>query len=154
MFDHEKLDVYQLSLKFVTWVYQLAKKLSGLNRHARDQLVRSSQSITQNIAEGNGKRSLVDRQRYFEISRGSAFECAATLDILYCCEAITSEERLTGKQLLHRIVCMLSKMTQRSNQVREKILPYITENYDYEHRYAEHEHRCAEHEYKTSGKQF
>ncbi len=35
-----------------------------------------------NIAEGNGKRGPKDRARYFEIGRGSAFECAAIADVL------------------------------------------------------------------------
>ncbi|MBW1788912.1 MAG: four helix bundle protein, partial [Deltaproteobacteria bacterium] len=37
------------------WGYRLAKRLQGADRHARDQLLRASQSIPQNIAEGNGK---------------------------------------------------------------------------------------------------
>ncbi len=36
--------------------------------------------IANNIAEGNGKRSLPDRCRYLDIARGSALECAACLD--------------------------------------------------------------------------
>ena len=35
-----------------------------------------------NIAEGNGKRSLKDRARFFDIARGSSFECAAIQDVL------------------------------------------------------------------------
>lgn len=55
MFDHEKLDVYRVAIKFVTWSYQLCKRLKGADRHARDQLLRASHSIPLNIAEGNGK---------------------------------------------------------------------------------------------------
>jgi len=76
-FGHEKLDVYQLSLKYVSVAYELSKKLKAHNRHARDQLLRASQSIPLNIAEGNGKTSNGDRRRYFEIARGSALECSA-----------------------------------------------------------------------------
>ena len=83
------------------------------NRHARDQLLRASQSIPQNIAEGNGKRSGPDRRRFFGIARGSALECASVLDILLVCEAITIVEVNTGKGMLHRIVSMLTRMTER-----------------------------------------
>lgn len=112
IFDHEKLDVYRISIDFTAWSFNLAKTLSGQNRHARDQLLRASQSIPQNIAEGNGKRSMKDRKRFFEIARGSAMESASILDTLLACHSIPENESHSGKKLLHRIVSMLSKMTE------------------------------------------
>jgi hypothetical protein len=45
-FDHEKLDVYQLELKFLTWVTQFLADLSGPSlaqtRELREQLDRAS----------------------------------------------------------------------------------------------------------------
>jgi len=52
---HEKLDVYRLSIDYVAWVYEQSAALTGIDRHARDQWLRASQSIPLNIAEGNGK---------------------------------------------------------------------------------------------------
>jgi len=112
-FDHEKLDVYQVSLQFVVWTFKLYAGLTGPNRHPRDQILRASQSITQNIAEGNGKRSIADRKRFFQIARGSALECSSILDILTACGAIHSDQTLTGRQMLFRIVSRLSKMTEK-----------------------------------------
>ena len=89
-FDHEKLDVYRLSIDYVSFSFQIAKQLSGANRHARDQWLRAAQSIPLNIAEGNGKQSLKDKNRFFEIARGSALECAAIHDILLKCPSIES----------------------------------------------------------------
>ena len=66
MFGHERLDVYKLSLQYVKWVYEIEKRLTGKHRHAKDQLLRASQSIPSNIAEGNGKSSYKDRSRFFE----------------------------------------------------------------------------------------
>jgi four helix bundle protein len=129
-FDHEKLDVYRVALECVAWSFDLCKRLSGTNRHARDQLLRSSQSVPQNIAEGNGKRSLADRQRFFEIARGSALESAASLDILAVCGAISIDEADAGKRVLHRIVSMLTRMTEREPRVREAGGEY---EHDYEH---------------------
>lgn len=60
----------------------LMKSLSGMDRHARNQWLRAAQSIPPNIGEGNSKRSLKDRARFFDTARGSAFECAAIQDIL------------------------------------------------------------------------
>jgi hypothetical protein len=74
-FDHERLDVYRLSIDCVAFSYRIAKGLTGINRPDRDQWLRAAQSIPLNIAEGNGKQSLKDKNRYFEIARGSALAC-------------------------------------------------------------------------------
>jgi len=83
-FDHEKLDVYRLSIEFQRWVGPLIE--AGLGKGARlsaaKHLDEASTSISNNIAEGNGKRSAADRCRYLDIARGSALECAACLDVL------------------------------------------------------------------------
>ena len=109
-FGHEKLDVYRAALAYVNFVYQLAEGLKGHNRHARDQLLRASQSIPLNIAEGNGRRGSADRRRFFAIARGSALECAATQDVLQIGGALSPNENEKGKQLLVRNVSMLSKL--------------------------------------------
>ena len=112
MFGHEKLYVYQAALQYVAHFYELADRLKGHHRHARDQLLRASQSIPLDIAEGNGKSSPADRRRYFEIARGSALECAAIQDVLQVGRAITADEKVQGKELLDRIVAMLMKLCQ------------------------------------------
>ena len=124
MFDHERLHVYQVSLQFVAWVFERASHLRGIFRHARDELIRASQSIPRNIAEGNGKRSLPDRKRFFEIARGSALECAAVLDELNTMKAFEDAETNEGKELLHRIVSMLTKMTEPADMIREDVTGY------------------------------
>ncbi|MCP5100239.1 MAG: four helix bundle protein [Chloroflexi bacterium] len=109
-FGHEKLDVYRLSLEYVEHIYQLSVRLKGNHRHARDQILRASQSIPLNIAEGNGRRQPADRRRFFDIARGSALECAATQDVLQVGLGISEVENRKGKQLLLRIVNMLTKL--------------------------------------------
>ena len=81
LFDHEKLEVYQLELQFLTWVTglpnELRKKRNPALREVIDQLDRASLSALLNTAEGDGKRSTRQRARYFGDARGSATECAA-----------------------------------------------------------------------------
>jgi len=144
-FDHEKLNVYRASIEFVAWVTDLLDELSGDHRNARQQLIRSSQSIPLNIAEGNGKRAAADRRRFFEIARGSSMESAATLDVLVCSRACSKERVDAGKTLLMRIVSMLSKMTETMPAgARENGAEYSERgSSDYEHDYEqeqEHEH--------------
>jgi four helix bundle protein len=141
MFDHERLHVYQVSLEFVAWVFERTDRLKGHFRHARDELIRASQSIPRNIAEGNGKRSLPDRGRFFEIARGPALECAAVLDQLYVMKAFDAAESKAGKLLLQRIVSMLTKMTEPTDQIREDQAEYrLKSDAQDEERVADYEH--------------
>ena len=72
-----------------------------------DQIDRSSTSIPLNIAEGTGKFTVKDKNRYYDIARGSAVESAACLDVLLKRNRITIEENVKGKELLFEIVSML-----------------------------------------------
>ena len=53
---------------------------------------------------------LEDRARYYEYSRGSAMECGALFDALRVMELLDEPTHTEGKQLLVRVVSMLSKM--------------------------------------------
>jgi four helix bundle protein len=123
-FGHEQLDVYRISLEYVGWAYRLANRLQGIDRHARDQMLRASQSIPLNIAEGNGRGTDADRRRFFEFARGSALECAAIQDILVVCKVIEASERVNGKEMLVRIISMLTKLGKCQHGTREDCSVY------------------------------
>jgi len=122
--DHEKLDVYKVSLNFASWAYCCCKNLKGLDRHARDQLIRASQSIVLNIAEGCGRETSKDKIHFLRISAGSTRECGAILDILYQSEVIDFDSWSHGKGLLLRILSMLKKFQQHFHNVNEDELEY------------------------------
>ncbi|PKL43593.1 MAG: four helix bundle protein [Candidatus Riflebacteria bacterium HGW-Riflebacteria-2] len=130
-FDHEKLDVYRIAIEMTAWMFDMSRTVKEMSRHTKDQMIRAAQSVPLNIAEGNGKRSVADRCRFFEIARGSALECAAVLDILFACKAIAADQVNHGKTLLFRIVSMLTRMID-GGSVREEPV-----DYDYAH-----EHDC------------
>jgi four helix bundle protein len=117
MFDHEKLDVYQLELQFIAWVANLLEEVSksAKRRTAEvcDQLDRASLSALLNTAEGNGKRQRQVRAEFFDDARGSATECAGCLDALVTKRAATEKRILDGKRLLVRIVSILCALVDR-----------------------------------------
>jgi four helix bundle protein len=123
-----QLDVYRVSIRYVTWAYQGAKSLKGIDRPARGRLLRAAQSIPLNIAEGDGQGTNADRRRFFEIARGSALECASIQDCLEACEGLAAAQDAQGKAMLTRIVPMLPTPGQRRHEVRENSGPY--ESYD------------------------
>lgn len=126
-FDHEKLNVYQEAIRFVVWTSEILdavpKRLAVHN-----QLDRASTSIPLNIAEGNGKYTSPDRCRFFDISRGSALECAACLDVLFAKNVISGEIALEGKEILKSVVSMLVGLirSNSSDRVYEGGVEYRT----------------------------
>ena len=134
-FDHEKLEVYQLELAFVTWLTPiLAKVKSGTTTRTAeviDQLDRASLSALLNTAEGNGRRQRQARAKFLDDARGSATECAACLDALVAKKLCSAEEVTEGKELLLRIVSILTKLVERFDQrLNEEKGSYGTEDED------------------------
>ena len=95
----------------------LSALLEGTGRlgDVKDQLDRASTSIPLNIAEGNGKYTLKDRCRFFDIAHGSALECAAGFDILVAKGKLTADQIRPGKERLQRIVRMLMGLIKRNS---------------------------------------
>lgn len=121
MFDHEKLKVYQRALDFVEWVSKLKIKQVKPKPKVIEHLDDASTSIVLNIAEGNGKYSSKDRCNYFDISRGSALESAAALDVLLRKTLISESDNLEGKGILKDVISMLVGLIKsNSNRVYEK----------------------------------
>ncbi len=141
LFDHDRLDVYRLSIEYAANAFDTSRCLSGLHRHARDQWLRAAQSIPLNTAEGNRKRSLKDRARFLDIARGSALECAAIQDVLVVSGGLNRELSFELKSQLGRIVAMLTRMAMKFDGVSETLDEYTWGgDYEHEHRDAEHEH--------------
>jgi four helix bundle protein len=115
--DHEKLDVYQTSLEFITWTVPLLENLpAGVS--VRNQLDRASTSIPLNIAEGNGKFTSADRCRFFDHARGSALESAACLDVMVAKGFVATDVIQPGKTMLVSIVSMLFGLIRANSDSR------------------------------------
>ena len=118
--DHEKLGVYRLPVKFIAWVSDLLEETKSDGRRqtteVRDHLNRASLSALLNTAEGNGKRAGRIRAKFFDDARGSSTECAACLDALVAMGCCNRERIETGKEMLLRVVSMLTKLVDRFSE--------------------------------------
>ena len=81
MFDFQKFDVYQKAKILVVDAGKLRSEMH-FDKTISDQLRRACTSILLNIAEGSSRFTNRDRKNFLVISRGSAFECVAILDLL------------------------------------------------------------------------
>jgi len=112
MIDHEKLDVYKVSIEFMAIAINIADNIPRGYSSLADQLKRAAWSIPLNIAEGCGKNRINDKKRFYAIARGSAMECAAIIDVCQVLKIDNKNSFKQGKSLLTRVVSMLTKLNQ------------------------------------------
>ena len=91
---------------------ELAARIPPGNGGLRDQLRRAALSIPLNIAEGSGRGMGQNRdaRRFYGMARGSALECAAVMDALEALGLLATQEVLVPRELLERIVSMLTRL--------------------------------------------
>src|SRR5207247_2001210 len=111
MFGFQQLDVYRCAVTFLGEVAPLAEKMPRGYAALGDQLRRAALSVPLNIAEGNGRLSGHATQHY-TIARGSALECAAIVDACEVLGFASPAELASLRELLWRIVSMLTKMSR------------------------------------------
>ena len=110
LFDHERLEVYQVGRTYNREVRTVLEEVPRGNAESKDNLKRSSKSITRNIAEGSGKWRIPDKVHYYHIARASATECAASLDELVDFALVPEDRIQKSKEILSRVVAMLIAM--------------------------------------------
>lgn len=104
----EEMEVWQSSIELCTEVYQITKnELFNKDFGLKDQIRRSSVSISSNIAEGSERESVKSFLHFLYIARGSCAELKTQLLIaknldyisLYDFEKIDEKANSIGKQL-------------------------------------------------------
>ena len=110
MISYERLEVYQLSLKCTQQCLEVLQDVPRGYAELRQQLRRAIISVSLNIAEGAGKTGLDSKKNFYDIAKGSAMESAAIIDILQMAKFIDAARHSELKELLHRIISMLSKL--------------------------------------------
>ena len=84
--------------------------MPGRRRGIDDQLMRAATSMPLNIAQGAGEFSPKDKARFYRIARRSGTESAAALDVCIRLGLARESEVQAGRELLRRIVAMLTKL--------------------------------------------
>ncbi|HEY7396007.1 MAG TPA: four helix bundle protein [Gemmatimonadaceae bacterium] len=94
MSDYRKLDIYHRARALSTRVHHLVKALPRAEQFRRgDQLIRSANSIRNNIVEGSTAGSPVHVAKYLRTSIGSADELQDQILALSDVELLPSEFR-------------------------------------------------------------
>ena len=106
----QNLDVYKRSIELFALCSRLIESFPRGHGGLADHLRRASLSIPLNIAEGSGRTSTPEIQRYRAMARGSAMECAAILDACAITALVEENQLAQARSLILRIVQMLSRL--------------------------------------------
>jgi len=122
---HEKLKAYQRCLSFISRTEALIADATEA-ASVLDHLDRASESIAENIVNGNSQWSPDTKCRYFDIARGSAHECAACMDVCHAKGLISRTRRDEEKEGLRQIVNMLVGLIRSQQwEVRGPAAEYV-----------------------------
>lgn len=113
-FDHEKLDVFKVSIEFVALADDVVRDLPQGRAFLADQLLRAAVSVPLNIAEGAGEFSRKEKARFYRMAKRSASECAAVFSVLESLGLIEASKLDNGRQLLLRLVAMLVQLSKKT----------------------------------------
>jgi four helix bundle protein len=121
-FDFERLDAWTHAVEFVVAAKPIADGIGRGHGDLADQLRRASTSIALNLAEGAGEYAPLEKARFYRMSKRSASECAALVDIYRRMGLIDDATAKTARASLLRIVSMLVRLVV-STESRDRRSP-------------------------------
>ncbi|MEQ9280505.1 MAG: four helix bundle protein [Balneola sp.] len=132
----EDLKVWQIAHKISINIFELTKRFPPDEKYRlKDQMIRSSRSISDNIAEGYGRFHYQENTQYCRQSRGSAYELINQLITAFDCDYISEEELKSWKSLVSDCIQLLNgyirylQKAKNDNIVREdEFIYYIDTN--------------------------
>lgn len=110
-FDFERLDDYQVSLKFANQIFLMTSKFERTIQHSLgDQFRRAALSICNNIAEGS-RKSGKSKKQFYEYAFDSARECIPMIDLSVMQNQITGEDAKFLREQCVRICSMMFRLS-------------------------------------------
>ena len=103
---HKQLMVYQRALVLVQEIRKTTRNV-GMDFSTLDQITRSSLSITANIAEGAGRKSVKERCHFYGIASASAAETYSHFEVIAPERRIDPLKHQTWSRELEDIVRIL-----------------------------------------------
>lgn len=114
--NHRDLNVWQQAMSVAKFTYELTKQfpkeeLFGLT----SQMQRSAVSIPSNIAEGNGRDSHQEFDRFLKISTGSACELQTQAELAFAFGYIKEKDLITLNNMVESTLKMIYALRKTLN---------------------------------------
>ena len=107
--NFENLRVYQLSEEISDLVWEIVLKWDSLAQDTvGKQLIKASDSIGANLAEGSGRGSTAENRRFAKIARGSLFEVKHWLRRAYKRNLLSQKQIYSFHDLIEELTPKLS----------------------------------------------
>ncbi|UKN03141.1 four helix bundle protein [Paracrocinitomix mangrovi] len=108
MHNFRELNIWKKSKDLSKEIILVSKNFSDEYKYSlSSQIVRSAVSVPSNIAEGAGRSSTKDFQRYLDIAQGSACELENQLIIAYEIDLLSSDQHEFYIEKLNEIQKMI-----------------------------------------------
>lgn len=107
----QDLIVWQKSKELLIIVFPASKKIRDYS--FRDQLNRATLSISNNIAEGFGRKTNKEFKRFLNIALGSAFEVNSMLILYKELSIISNEESSKALELSEEVIRLLIGLSRK-----------------------------------------
>ena len=114
-YEHpQKLQVWELSQQLIVTVYRVCHALPSSEGHiAESQIKRATWSVQNNIAEGNSRRGLADRHRFFNVALSCLAEVDSmlgTIPVLYHIDqSILDSAEVLRRQITAGVLAMIKR---------------------------------------------
>ena len=119
MHKYKELKVWNESVLLVTEVVDVCNTFPNFHKYIlASQMTKAAISIPSNIAEGAGRNSIPDFQRFIDIALGSAFELETQFIIASNLKLITDDELKTFCDKVQHIQRMLGNLKKSFNQCK------------------------------------
>ena len=105
-FPFAGLDMYRVSLEGVGWIHELLEELAPKAR-TRRKLDISTTGTVLNIAEGHGRTTPADQNRFMKTAEEHAFQTILMLDLWLPGEEVDASRIEGGKAIQGRVISML-----------------------------------------------
>jgi hypothetical protein len=105
-FPFMELDMYRVSVESVRWTHDLLEELAP-GRRGRRKLDESTTGTVLNIAEGHGRSSVADQNRFMKLAEEHAFQTLLSIDLMVARGEMSASRVVDGKVMQARIIMML-----------------------------------------------
>lgn len=113
--NHKQLAVWDKSLQLIKEVYKITSRLPNEEKYVlTSQLRRASISVASNIAEGAARRSVLERRRFYEVSRSSSVEIDTQIEICKLLEYFNENDLLNLDSELNNVFALLTAMIKNT----------------------------------------